>query len=126
MSTRCRIGILNEDGSVDSIYCHFDGYLEGVGTELIESWTNEGSIRELIKLGNISSLGDCLSKCDAYIRDRGEDKEDNLARHDESISEYIRQGEENVWIEFLYLWMDGEWHVYSGHSQRFLPIKCIL
>ena len=124
MSTRCRIGILNEDGSVDSIYCHFDGYPEGVGTELIESWTNEGNIRELIKLGNISSLGDCLLKCDAYIRDRGEDEEGNLARHDESMAEYIKQGE-NIWIEFLYLWVNGEWHVYRG-NQGFLPVKCIL
>mgnify|MGYP003704491571 CR=1 FL=1 len=28
MSTRSNIGILNQDGTVDYIYCHFDGYVE--------------------------------------------------------------------------------------------------
>ena len=31
MSTRSRIGMINLDGSVSSIYCHFDGYADGSG-----------------------------------------------------------------------------------------------
>jgi len=31
MATRSRIAIENQDGTVTSIYCHFDGYLSGVG-----------------------------------------------------------------------------------------------
>lgn len=34
MSTRSRIGMINPYGSVSSIYCHFDGYPEGVGKTL--------------------------------------------------------------------------------------------
>jgi hypothetical protein len=28
MATRSRIAIENQDGTVTSIYCHFDGYIE--------------------------------------------------------------------------------------------------
>ena len=31
MSTRSRIGILKKDGSIDSIYCHYDDYPKLVG-----------------------------------------------------------------------------------------------
>lgn len=31
MATRSTYGILNSDKSVTSAYCHFDGYIEGVG-----------------------------------------------------------------------------------------------
>jgi hypothetical protein len=36
MSTRSRIGIHleNQDGTTTSIYCHFDGMIDGVGAVL--------------------------------------------------------------------------------------------
>ena len=34
MSTRSRIGILKNNGSIESIYCHLDGYPEWVGKKL--------------------------------------------------------------------------------------------
>ena len=51
MSTRSRIGILNDDGSVTSIYCHSDGYAEGphcVGYKLEMFWGE--SVRQLLAL----------------------------------------------------------------------------
>jgi hypothetical protein len=39
MSTRSRIAIENQNGSVTSIYCHFDGYISGVGKTLKECYT---------------------------------------------------------------------------------------
>jgi hypothetical protein len=57
MSTRSRIGILNDDRSVTSIYCHFDGYPSGVGAILVAHYHDTVKVRELISLGDISSLG---------------------------------------------------------------------
>jgi len=37
MSTRSNIGIVNGDGSVKAIYCHFDGYPAYVGRILLRS-----------------------------------------------------------------------------------------
>jgi hypothetical protein len=41
MSTRSRIAIENHHGTVTSIYCHFDGYLEGVGKKLFNHYDRE-------------------------------------------------------------------------------------
>ena len=49
MSTRCRIGIENKDGTITSIYCHHDGYLEGVGEILVNHYKNEEKIRKLME-----------------------------------------------------------------------------
>ena len=56
MSTRSRIGILRADGSIDSIYCHLDGYPEGVGLEIYKNYNNPDKINKLIQLGDISHL----------------------------------------------------------------------
>ncbi len=56
MATRSRIGIENEDGTVSSIYCHWDGYPENNGKILIDHYTDRNKINDLISLGAISSL----------------------------------------------------------------------
>ena len=86
MATRSHIGILNQNGTVDYIYCHFDGYLEHNGKILNEHYNTEEQVRELIGLGDISSLGKEIGEkqdfngpranrdwCLVYGRDRGED-----------------------------------------------------
>lgn len=83
MATRSTIAIRNEDGTVTGIYCHWDGYLSNNGRILQENYTTEAAVRELIALGDLSSLGETIgskhnfnnapdSECNAYGRDRGE------------------------------------------------------
>ena len=57
MATRSTIGVLNTDGSVTTVYCHWDGYPENNGKLLIENYATENAVRGLIELGSISSLG---------------------------------------------------------------------
>jgi hypothetical protein len=73
MSTRSRIAIENQNGSVKSIYCHFDGYLSGVGRTLKEYYTTQAKVEALIELGDISALEMTPESTVAYARDRGED-----------------------------------------------------
>lgn len=56
MATRSRIGIVNEDGTVSSIYCHWDGYPSNNGRILVEDYTDRDKVKSLIELGAISSL----------------------------------------------------------------------
>ena len=56
MATRSRIGIVNEDGTVSSIYCHWDGYPSNNGRILVEDYTDRDKVKSLIELGSISSL----------------------------------------------------------------------
>jgi len=48
MATTSRIAILNFDGSVDSIYCHYDGYPSHNGKILLKYYNDEMKIRKLI------------------------------------------------------------------------------
>lgn len=92
MSTHSRIGIVRQVGSaskVESIYCHFDGYLTQVGEKLLTHWSDLDKLNELIALGDLSCLGTVIGEkhdfdthvnseayasgwCLAYDRDRGE------------------------------------------------------
>lgn len=56
MSTRSNIAIENDDGTVEVVYCHFDGYPEGIGKECLMRSTEE--LRAVIARGDMSSFGD--------------------------------------------------------------------
>jgi hypothetical protein len=73
MATRSRIAIENQDGTVTSIYCHWDGYISGVGKILKKWYTTPTKVEALIELGDISSLDMTPMSTVAFARDRGED-----------------------------------------------------
>ena len=116
MATRSNIGILNEDGTVNYIYCHFDGYIEHNGRILNKHYTTEGKVRMLIELGDISILGEIIGEkqdfnnrikgcCLAYGRDRGESGTEARTC---SYLDYSREQFE----EYIYLFTPGEgWRV---------------
>jgi hypothetical protein len=72
MATRSRIAIENQDGSVTSVYCHWDGHIETNGKILNNNYTTKDKVEELIALGNLSSLDETIERTVAYHRDNGE------------------------------------------------------
>lgn len=98
MSTRSRIAIENQDETIISIYCHFDGYINGVGKLLKEYYTTQAKVEALIELGDISALGMTPSSTIAYHRDRGEDL--NSTKYN-NISELFENGFESG-VEYIY------------------------
>lgn len=115
MSTRSNIGIINEDGSVDVIYCHYDGYPAYNGAVLQMHYRNPDKVRELIALGDISILAPELKPAQgehsfdapqadvviAYGRDRNEAETE--ATHFDSMKAYRHHMKEGSWIEYIYL-----------------------
>ena len=73
MATRSRIAIENQDGSVTSIYCHWDGYIKSNGVILNNNYTTKDKVEELIALGDLSSLGETIDRTVSYHRDQGDD-----------------------------------------------------
>lgn len=70
MATRSRIAVEIEEGEVLSVYCHNDGYLEGVGERLLNLFpngTDPSEVLEFIEEGDRSTVD--LS----YNEWRGED-----------------------------------------------------
>ena len=55
MSTRSAI-IMADGNGFRGIYCHFDGYVSGVGAMLLKHYTNPVKVAGLIALGDISFL----------------------------------------------------------------------
>ena len=56
MGTRSTIALEFADGTVEQVYCHWDGYLDHNGAILKEHYSNPFKLRELIDLGDLSSL----------------------------------------------------------------------
>jgi hypothetical protein len=117
MATRSRIAIKLED-KILSIYCHYDGYPEGVGKTLKEHYQDPAKIQSLMDLGNLSALrpeigekqdfNDYASQnkewCLAYGRDRGEsDTEARMFMTPERLVSYTKNSDQ----EYLYLYDNG-------------------
>lgn len=111
MSTRSRIAVANDDGTYTSIYCHFDGYPAGVGATLLNHWNSEGAARELLSLGDVSTLEASLDDTVAYSRDRGETDVDACVS--QSIEE-LRSLTQDCGGEYLYVFEDDKWFVAEG------------
>ena len=56
MATRSTIALEYADGTVEQVYCHWDGYLAYNGKMLQEHYSNPFVLRDLIDLGDVSSL----------------------------------------------------------------------
>lgn len=117
MSTRSLIGIKNKNknNSIDYIYCHHDGYVTYLGKKLIDFYKDEKTIRQLLDLGDLSSLGNTpvanenawkdyfaepdYNLCITY-RTRGEKDVD--FKTCAGFSKYIEAGE-NYGVDYIYL-----------------------
>ena len=135
MSTRSLIGIAAPDGSVRAVYCHFDGYIEGVGATLLRHYNSEEKARELLDLGDLSSLGERIAPAPgedhsfdhpvddvtvAYHRDRGEKL--SPAKLFESKVKMAKEGEGRFWAEYCYVWENGEWQVAMTMKPVYMPV----
>ena len=133
MGTRSRIGVEHPDGSITSIYCHWNGYPEHNGQVLVDNFSDYEKIQQLMNLGDLSSLGSELGEkqdfdnpdrkknwCLAYGRDRGET--DVEARTHSTVEDFLGFSE-----EYNYLYRDGEWLVQCNYySDDFFTVRSVL
>jgi hypothetical protein len=146
MGTRSTIALEFADGTVEQVYCHWDGYLEHNGRILKDHYSDPFKLRDLIDLGDISSLGkeigsehpfsphsspedeaayheavDLGGATTFYGRDRGETGV--AAKKFVSFSSYVvnHQYEE---YEYILRQVDGKavWFV-ADHSDRYVKLE---
>jgi len=110
MSTRSRIGILNSDGSIDSVYHHFDGYPEWLGVKLKRNYKTSAKVRALIEGGDISCI-ECFhdwaqNKLEKPIvltyAMRGERGSAIESKHHEDLKDFLMY--DTCQTEFSYVW----------------------
>jgi hypothetical protein len=116
MATRARLGLELPDGSVLSVYHHWDGYPEWLGRILTTHYNTRELATELIDGGDMSS---CWtddrwdnsangSYGPQYYSQRGEDCPPRL---DANKYDYLADGE-----EYAYLFTNGEWICYNRNE----------
>ncbi len=121
MATRSAIAV-SQGEEIYACYCHWDGYLEGVGATLINNYQEIQKALDLVQGGDICSLGPTIGKKhdfeqadpDAYTtyygRDRGEtgvgfkvffDRESFAQHYDGAGCEYFyfMDEDENWWVK---------------------------
>ena len=107
MSTRSNIAIQKPDGKILSIYVHSDGYPDGVGQCLIDSYKTYISAEKLFRYGDASYLGSTLKECSFYHRDW--QRELDRAHVHKNFESFKKHYVGDVFIEFVYLYKDGQW-----------------
>jgi hypothetical protein len=126
MATRSRIAIENEDGTVSSVYSHWDGYPSNNGLILMEHYKDRAKLQKLIDLGNLSSLHEEVEIPEGvdhsfesqvkgitvfYGRDRGETNVKATTHTDRKA--FLRSDVE----EYGYLLTkEGTWLMVNGHK----------
>jgi hypothetical protein len=104
MATRSLISIKNSDDTYDAVYCHFDGYPDGVGYKLAQHYTDEDKIRALVASGSMSSLASEVNDCTFYIS-RGEP----LKNYKKESRASLEKRAESAWCEYLYIFENNNW-----------------
>ena len=119
MGTRSTIALEFADSTVQQIYCHWDGYLEHNGQILQKHYSDPFKLRDLIDLGDMSSLGERIGtqhafdkapegECTFYLRDRKEqgckaksfvDFQHYLVNHQYEEYEYILRKDGNWYVK---------------------------
>lgn len=138
MGTRSTIALEFADGSVQQVYCHWDGYLDHNGSILLEHYTDPFKVRDLIDNGDLSSLRPEIgvkhpfdyewarrdeyeaaygNMTTFYARDRGETGVS--ARTFANFNDYANN---HQYEEFEYiLRKDGQWYV-SQYDTEYVPL----
>lgn len=136
-----------------SVYCHFDGYLSGVGQTLLDYYNDESRVKRLVSLGDLSYVEKFLDTGEyakaynvkakavnahsfdnpwphvtvAYGRDRGEhDVDAHVWNNVDSVSDLLSSLEKFYdWSEFLYVYdvLSGKWVVRCAGDNNSVPLE---
>jgi hypothetical protein len=119
MGTRSTIALEFADGTVSQVYCHWDGYFEHNGQILNNNYRDPFKLRDLINLGDFSSLRDTVEETkEGCYSERGEDcgarrymnVDEYFAECQQEEYDYILRnvGGEATWFVRCYV-TEGEW-----------------
>ena len=124
MSTRALIGVVQDDQTIKSVYHHFDGYPEWLGTVLEDKYNSKEKANHLISGGDMS----CCWTQSRWLANGGQGKvpyygpqyytgrgERLRITTTDNFEEFTELDCDN---EYSYLFKDGKWHGYSIERTR--------
>ena len=124
MGTRSTIALEFADGTVQAVYCHWDGYLEHNGQILLKHYSDPFKLRDLIDLGGFSSLEATVegTATTAYTQ-RGEELSIQKFK---DIEDYYKNvyGEEYDYILSKNWEGKAQWYVrHYGTQENWIPLE---
>ena len=116
MATHSRIAVQNADGTFLSIYCHWDGYPDGVGKDLLNEHNSEQAARALMEHGDLSTLSPLAS-----YRSKGETDVDAQIHNS---MEDLQSVAFDCGVDWTYLWTT-KWmcQPYGGFTEEWKTIE---
>lgn len=113
------------ENGIISIYHHWDGYPEGVGQTLLDEFNDYEKALNLVSFGDASSI----NGVDVTFYNSWREGEDwdftqpKQYQDDDDYEKHCKRG-----IDYLYLFKDGEWWVYSCYSDNpeWMPLASVL
>jgi len=129
MATRSAIAVKKPNGTVQAVYCHWDGYPQHNGKILGDHYDYNKTL-QLVTLGNISILAPEIHPstdahsfdspeegvCVFYHRDRGETGQDPKTFN--TVGDFADHYEQ-AWCEYFYfIDTDGEWYVSKASDRK--------
>lgn len=115
MSTRSNINVKVGD-VYHSVYCHYDGYLSGVGSMLALHYNSQELAEKLVSHGDLSSVDESCEKPEGHSYDNqvkgycvyyGRDR-------DEEGTGFIVVDEPLIENDFGYVWNGEQWIVFGN------------
>lgn len=124
MSTRSHIGILRENGNIEVVYCHYDGYLGGVGVTLLANYNSLDKVKELINKGSFSSLGNTIEETD-YYNESGWDIPWEYSHQVDYLKGYKNKDFFDIEYTYLFDEKDNQWLVaeYPKSMDEYISLK---
>ena len=116
MATRSRIAIQNKDGTLWSVYCHWDGQVYHNGKILVEHYETEEQVRFLINQGDMSSLDIKPQLCQHYHR-KSPHSEPLTILGSLSLKQVILHAKDEG-CEYVYLFKEGDWWIKDVYSEE--------
>lgn len=107
MATRSLIGMKKPDGRIQAIYCHWDGYPEYVGLQLLLNYRDDETVQKLMDLGDRSSLRGAPTEEDTYAVTQSTKIVPTIYNDFQQFLDNDKGG-----TEYFYLWDNG-WDIYA-------------
>ena len=102
MGTRSSIAVMNDDGTIYSAICHYDGSIDYCGKTLVKHYNNKDDALDLISSGGIINLrtNTFYTKyvCRGYL----------INKTHEDISSWIG---DYTFTNYYYIFINEEWYV---------------
>ena len=119
MSTRSNIGYLHPlTAKLTYIYCHLDGYLDGVGYTLLDNYQTLEQVMELVGQGDASSISDTIDESVFYHTWRDEPWENVKPKTVDTLREYEEQMMNDIFIEYPYVFIGGRWFYLDKYETK--------